>query len=197
MNAAGTLESEAHPGCRAAYWTLFFVHGCRKIVKALVYLSILVGPFLGSWADGHAADITGIVSVIDGDTIDMHGTRIRLHGIDAPENRQECERNRKVWRCGQEAAWALDQLVRGKSVACEPRDKDRYGRTIAVCRVGRQDIGAWMVEQGWALAFTRYSDDYVGQETAAKRTKRGMWAGEFVAPWEWRSKKSKAPTIGD
>lgn len=141
-------------------------------------------------------DLVGIVSVIDGDTIEMHGIRIRLHGIDAPESRQECERDGKEWRCGQEAARALDNLAHGKTVKCEPRDRDRYGRTIAVCRIGRQDINAWLVEQGWALAFTRYSDDYIGQEAKARRAKRGIWAGKFAAPWEWRSKKSAAPTIG-
>jgi endonuclease YncB( thermonuclease family) len=133
-----------------------------------------------------AGDLTGIVSVIDGDTIEMHGTRIRLHGIDAPEARQTCHKAGKDWRCGKDAAWALEGLVRGKTVACAQRDKDRYGRIVATCRIGRQDIGAWMVEQGWALAFRRYSSEYVVHEARARSGKRGMWAGSFEPPWEWR-----------
>lgn len=53
---------------------------------------------------------------------------------------------------------------------------------------GQIDVSARMVEQGWALVYRQYSGDYVGQEDAAKASRAGMWAGEFMRPWEWRNK---------
>ena len=133
-----------------------------------------------------AAAQTGPARVVDGDTIDVAGTRIRLWGIDAPESRQKCGRLGVAYACGQEATAHLRALVAGSEVACRPRTTDRYGRTVAVCRVDGFDIGAAMVRDGWALAFVRYSADYIVQEQEAQQAKRGMWAGTFAPPWEWR-----------
>jgi endonuclease YncB( thermonuclease family) len=133
-----------------------------------------------------AAAQTGPARVIDGDTIDVAGTRIRLWGIDAPESRQTCERGGVDYACGREATAHLRVLLADVEVACEARVKDRYGRTVALCRAGPIDVGAAMVRDGWALAFVRYSADYVVQEQEAQRTRRGMWAGSFMPPWEWR-----------
>ncbi|MGD9882672.1 MAG: thermonuclease family protein [Reyranella sp.] len=111
--------------------------------------------------------IVGVASVIDGDTIEIHGTRIRLHGIDAPESRQECTRpDGATWRCGQQAALALSHHIGRAVVSCEPRNRDRYGRTVAVCSRGSEDLNRWMVANGWAVAFRRYSFDYVADEVA-------------------------------
>ena len=77
-------------------------------------------------------------------------------------------------------------LLADAEVTCEVRVEDRYARTVALCRTGGLDIGAAMVRDGWALAFVRYSADYVAQEQEAQRTRRGMWAGSFTPPWEWR-----------
>lgn len=130
---------------------------------------------------------TGPARVIDGDTIDVGGMRIRLWGIDAPESKQMCERQGAAYACGHEATAHLRALVAGAAVACEPRVKDRYGRTVAICRVGLVDVGAAMVRDGWALAFVRYSVDYVAQEQEARLAGRGMWAGIFTFPWQWRA----------
>jgi endonuclease YncB( thermonuclease family) len=70
--------------------------------------------------------------------------------------------------------------------SCEQRDIDRYGHTVAICFAGGDDLGAWLVENGWALAFRQYSAAYVAQERAAESARRGMWRGEFVPPWDWR-----------
>lgn len=105
-----------------------------------------------------------------------------LHGIDAPESGQICQAQGKPYRCGQQAALALADLIGSKTVRREERDHDRYGRTVAVCFVGGLDVEAWMVAQGWALAYRKYSSDYVGQEAAARAAQRGVWRGEFTAP---------------
>jgi endonuclease YncB( thermonuclease family) len=131
-------------------------------------------------------DPTGQASIIDGDTLEIHGQRIRLYGIDAPESRQTCEAAAQTYRCGQQAALALSDHIGRQTVACEPRDTDRYGRIVAICRAGSEDLNAWMVAQGWALAYRQYSTAYVGQEEAARAAGLGIWRGAFTAPWDWR-----------
>ena len=136
--------------------------------------------------------IVGTASVIDGDTIEVHGARIRMHGIDAPESRQECIRaDGTSWRCGQQAALALSDRIGRATVRCEPRDRDRYGRVVAVCFKGAEDLDRWMVANGWAVAYRKYSLDYVADEERAKRAKLGIWSGSFEMPWDWRARGTK------
>jgi len=144
------------------------------------------------------ADITGVPSIIDGDTIDIRGVRFRLHGIDAPESSQLCEQHGQPYRCGQQAALALDGLIKRQPVRCEEKDKDRYGRIVAICFLGNLDINRWMVEQGHAVAYRKYSSDYTDSEDAARAAHRGVWAGEFQMPWDWRMAKrsgNAAPAV--
>lgn len=138
------------------------------------------------------ADVAGGASVIDGDTIEIHGQRIRLHGIDVPEGAQTCQVEGKSWRCGQQASLALDGKIAGRPVSCKQKDVDRYRRIVAVCFAGNEDLNAWMVAEGWALAYRQYSTDYVGQERAASAAHKGIWRGSFVPPWDWRSGKRLA-----
>ena len=128
----------------------------------------------------------GRASVVDGDTIELHGERIRLAAIDAPEARQSCERNGAAWPCGRRAAFALADLVGTRTVTCRWHERDRYRRPVATCEVGGTDLGAWLVEQGWALAFRRYGLAYLAQEERARAARRGLWAGSFVPPWALR-----------
>jgi endonuclease YncB( thermonuclease family) len=139
-------------------------------------------------AVGAAEDnVIGIASVIDGDTIDIHGQRIRLFGIDAPESNQPCMRpNRERWHCGQQASLALADRIGRAIVRCEQRDVDRYGRVVAVCFMGAEDLNRWMVVNGWAVAFRRYSLEYVADENIARRNRANIWSGEFDLPWDWR-----------
>ena len=131
--------------------------------------------------------LSGVASVIDGDTLEIHGTRIRLHGIDAPESAQLCKRpSGKTWRCGQQASLALSDRLGRSPVTCRRTDTDRYGRMVAVCTEEGADINAWMVAEGWAVAYTRYSRDYAGLEARAKAAGSKIWSGAFVMPWEWR-----------
>ncbi len=133
--------------------------------------------------------IVGTASIIDGDTIEIHGQRIRLHGIDTPESSQLCERDGKPYRCGQVAALALSDRIGRRTVSCEGRDMDRYGRVIAVCSQSGIDLNGWLVRQGYGVAYRKYSLDYVPQEEAARKERLGMWSGRFVMPWLWRRGK--------
>ena len=135
----------------------------------------------------NAETVSGRVTVIDGDTLEMRGQRIRLHGIDAPESGQSCtDKNGMTYRCGQISANQMASYVRGKTVSCNVSDKDRYGRLVAACYVNGEDINERLVREGWALAYTQYSRDYVLSEEEAKRNYSGIWQGRFVEPWKWR-----------
>lgn len=149
---------------------------------------ILAGLVLATTAAfAEERQIIGVASVIDGDTIEIHGERIRLFGIDAPESGQPCQRaDGSRWRCGQQAALALQEHIGQRPVACLQRNTDRYRRAVCRCTLGAEDIGAWLVEQGWAVAYTRYSRDYLVQESSARSARRGVWSGEFTMPWDWR-----------
>ena len=130
------------------------------------------------------------VRVIDGDTLDLAGTRVRLFGIDAPESKQTCrDKSNVVYLCGQTVTKALRDLVRDKDISCEQRDIDRYKRVVAVCHAGSSNVNEWMVHQGHAVAYRKYSWDYVAAEDEAKREKRGLWAGTFTSPEQFRKRR--------
>ena len=134
-----------------------------------------------------ANDLVGKAEVTDGDSLKINGERIRVHGIDAPEKRQRCERDGLDWMCGEDASAALKEYIGGLDLRCERLDTDRYGRIVARCtNPDGIDIGEWMVSNGWALAYRQYSKDYVDEETEAEVANRGIWASEFQKPWEWR-----------
>jgi endonuclease YncB( thermonuclease family) len=159
------------------------------LAKFFNYLLLFTAGILGAASTPASEYIRGTASVIDGDTIEIHGERIRLHGIDAPESRQTCNKSGTEWSCGQEATQVLADKIGSDPVKCDARDRDRYGRTVAVCRLNGEDLNAWMVHEGWALAYRQYSLDYVPQENEARETRRGIWASEFTPPWEWRKTK--------
>ncbi len=137
------------------------------------------------------AEITGKARVIDGDTLEIAGQRIRLHGIDAPESKQTCLAGGKEWACGREATFALAYETGRHWVSCREKGRDGDGRVAYVCFVGNRDLGARMVGAGWALAVGGDSPVYAGDEKAARAARRGIWRGEFVTPWAWR--KARAP----
>lgn len=131
--------------------------------------------------------VTGPARVIDGDTIDIGGTRIRLEGIDAPEAAQTCARaDGRPWDCGAEATRFLSQMVRGASLDCRVKGQDKYGRTLATCYSGNVDINRQMVRNGYAWAFVRYSAAYVGEEAAARAARAGVWQGRSEPAWTYR-----------
>ncbi len=134
--------------------------------------------------------LSGPAQVIDGDTLDIAGQRIRLEGIDAPETAQDCTgANGASWPCGRDAAKVLRALTGGEDVACDSLGSDKYGRTLAICYVGGLDINAELVRTGYAWAFVKYSQEYVAAETEARAAKAGVWKGPSQAPWDFRHKE--------
>lgn len=131
--------------------------------------------------------IEGRVRVIDADTFDVGGRRVRLFGVDAPELAQTCRtRAGKAWACGQ---WSSDQMRRrfgGKRAQCRVMDVDRYDRLVARCVVDRQDVAEVLVREGWGFAYAAYSADYIDLEKRAAVDNRGLWAGQWQRPDAYR-----------
>lgn len=147
---------------------------------------ILAFALLALWPVSHPP-VVGAARVIDGDTLEIAGDRYRLYGLDAPERGQLCRMpDGRNWPCGQEAGAALDRFIAARPVACTVRDRDSYGRWVAICRVDGADIGGWMVRGGWAVADHSIADGYTGAEGAARFLRFGLWAGAFDPPSEWR-----------
>ncbi len=135
----------------------------------------------------YAQAIFGPARVLDGNTLEVAGQRIRLYGIDAPESAQQCRRDDgSTWACGQDATAYLRQLIGAQSVNCNARDRDRDKPIVAVCSAGGVDLNGALVAAGLALAYRDYSVDYVDAEESARDARKGLWTGEFVAPCEWR-----------
>jgi endonuclease YncB( thermonuclease family) len=156
---------------------------------------------LGSVAAVHGADIVGQASVIDGDTIEIHGQRIRLWGIDAPESDQLCRNeDSDLYQCGRVAATALAALIYAipRPVTCASTGLDQYGRTVAVCSLGQPgpDIGQWLVANGHALDWPLYSKGkYERYQGEAQKAGRGIWTGSFIEPWEYRACRRSGSAI--
>ncbi len=162
----------------------------RAIVAWLAFLVAGLAP-------AAYADVTGRASVIDGDTIEIHGQRVRMFGVDAPESAQTCEASGTQWRCGHLAALALGEKIASRPVSCTEKDRDQYHRIVAVCRVGGEDLSAWLVAEGWAMAYRHYSTAYVLQEDAARAAHRRIWRGKFMPPWDWRRCRRLEPAASD
>jgi len=175
-----------------------------KSLLGILTVAAVIAPLYGAAAETAPSYpvLVGRAGVTDGDTIRMAkatitaegqtrqltGVRIRLHGIDAPEKRQTCkDAKNKDWVCGHDALMAMTAYVRAKQVTCYVHDIDRYQRLVSVCSVeGIADINAEMVKRGLAVAYREYSMDYVDEEETAREAHFGMWSGSFDMPWDWR-----------
>ena len=153
---------------------------------------LLSAAALFASASGLVADPQGRIHVIDGDTFDIGSTRVRLHGIDAPETKQNCQTEQGVsWGCG---AWVNAQvrgLYEGRMALCQTVDTDRYGRIVARCTVNGTDMGEELVSAGLAFAYRKYSMDYDLAEKGAAINDRGLHASRVQTPAQFRQTRAK------
>ena len=161
-------------------------------MKFLFALLVFLLPALAE-----AADVTGVPKIRDGDQIQIGNSRIRLGGIDAPSVDQLCLNNTgERWTCGVAARDELIKHADNKTWTCHVIQTDRRGRQVARCEVDGEDIQKWLVKNGWALSYVRFSHDYDDDEKAAREAKAGMWRGAFIAPWDWRIRNKKTAILG-
>jgi endonuclease YncB( thermonuclease family) len=152
------------------------------LIALLATLAMATGP-------AAAESLTGRPAIIDGDTIEISGERIRLYGIDAPEPAQTCLRDGMVWPCGQAATFALAALIERHWVVCDGRVRDQCDRLVAICTMGGPkgiNLNRQMVADGWALAERGQAPDYTDAEEAAAAAQRNLWQSEFQPPRQWR-----------
>ena len=131
------------------------------------------------------------VRIVDGDTIHINKVKYRLHGIDAPEIKQDCKVNERKYDCGVKSKNFLESLVENKEITCKRKNIDKYKRIIATCYTDELNINKEMVKSGWAIAYRYYSKKYVKEELFAQKNKLGMWQGSFLEPRKWRKKNKK------
>ena len=136
-----------------------------------------------------------MAEVIDGDTIKIEKKKIRLFGIDAPEKKQKCKKPwltilfmtfNKDYPCGEISTLKLKKKINNKFITCKSTNKDKYKRFIAECFKDETNINRWMVRNGHAVVYKKYSKKYLAAENLARNEKLGLWSGTFKTPWEWR-----------
>ena len=126
------------------------------------------------------------IQVIDGDTIHVGKLKYRFFGIDAPEIKQICEKDNTKIQCGVIAKSVLKNKIADKIPECIVKDKDRYQRLVAECFIGKESLSRFMVREGYAVAYTQYSKDFIEDEKYAKENKLGIWSMNFQMPSEYR-----------
>ncbi len=154
--------------------------------------------FLVWFSNVATEEVSGIPKVIDGDTIHINSYKFRLEGIDAPEIKQQCKKEflkissvigftlYKDYSCGKVSKEKLISKINGLEIKCISSTKDKYKRYIATCLKGKTNLNQWMVRNGFAIAYRRYSEKYVPDEDFAKENKLGLWQGKFMNPEKWR-----------
>ena len=159
-------------------------------------LIFIITFFLAQTLSG--TEIYGVPKIIDGDTVHINAKKIRLEGIDAPEIKQKCKKPflkisaiigfelNKNYSCGVIAKKKLIAKIDNSKIKCISSSKDRYKRFLATCFKDKINLNKWMVRNGNAVAYKRYSKDYVRDEAYAKENKLGVWKGSFIMPEKWR-----------
>ncbi len=167
-------------------------------IKLFFLISICLIFFFLTYNDVKSEEvkiISGIGKVTDGDTIIIEGKKIRFFGIDAPEKNQQCKKAwltisfisfSKDYPCGQISTDKLKKKINNKLLICKWTNKDRYKRYIAECFKNKTNLNAWMVRNGYAVAYRKYSKKFVSEEIFAKKEKLGLWSGTFMMPWDFR-----------
>ena len=162
-------------------------------MKKIVFILFIV--FFNSLALGDT--ISGKALVIDGDTIKINSKKVRLFGIDAPEKKQKCKKLflsihilsfDKSYDCGIISTNKLKNKIKDDVIICNSKGKDRYKRIIAECFIDKTNLNSWLVRNGYAVAYLKYSKKYLTAQNLAKKENRGIWQGKFEMPWDWRKK---------
>ena len=162
-------------------------------MRAVLAISCIMLLSVGT---ARAQTFEGPAIAKDGDDLVIGGSDIRLFGIDAFELHQMCEADSKTYACGELAKQDLAKKVQGRNVHCEQRDYDAaHKRPVAVCSMDGEDLNAWMVSEGWAVAYRRFSNDYVDEENKAKTEGKGAWRGRFIPAWEWRQGRASLQRV--
>jgi endonuclease YncB( thermonuclease family) len=159
----------------------------RPIIAFVLLVGLLGFYGYQHWTAKPGSPLIGRARVLDGDSLEISGARIRLQGIDAPEWKQTCvDPKGQAWPCGQAAARELQSHIGGRELTCARHGVDRYNRILATCSApDGSDVNAWIVRQGWALA-SGDAGSYRSEQHEAEAAKRGIWAGTFLSPREWR-----------
>jgi len=170
----------------------------KKKLIILIIISIIF--FILTYIDVRSENInkiTGFAKVVDGDTIKINSKKIRLYGIDAPEKKQKCKKTyltisfmsfTKDYMCGEVSTQKLIKKINKQKLNCNILDVDRYKRLIGECFKRNINLNSWMVSNGYAVAYRKYSKKYVSDEINAKNKKLGIWQGKFEMPWDYRRK---------
>ena len=168
--------------------------------KAILLFIISLLFFFLTYHDVKSSEITsisGYAKITDGDTIKIDTFKIRLDGIDAPEKKQLCQKPYLTiiiftffedYPCGLKSTEALKKKINNQKVTCKISDIDYFKRLIGECYKRKVNLNSWLVLNGHAFAFRKYSKKYVSQELQAKENKKGMWQGKFEYPWDYRKK---------
>ena len=128
------------------------------------------------------------IKIIDGDTIHLNNEKIRFTGIDTPELKQTCSKNNEIIYCGIQARQLLINKIGKNKVNCIKEGKDQYKRTLAECFVNDLSLSRFLVREGYAFAYRKYSKKFIEDENFAKNNNMGMWSMKFEYPWDWRKK---------
>jgi endonuclease YncB( thermonuclease family) len=160
----------------------------RRVRHVFLWMGIVAAIAVAGWYfEQQGEAVVGPARVKDGDSLLVGGVEIRLYGMDAVEHYQTCEREGRPWNCGVAATQALRTIVAGREVSCRPRERDRFGRTVAVCSADGVDLGAAMVRGGYAVAYGAYQAD----EREARGARRGIWSSRFDRPADWRARNPR------
>lgn len=155
--------------------------------------SIIAAALLLAGPAAAEPPLSGTARIVDGDTLEIAGQKVRLLGLDAPEGKQVCQRDGRPWRCGDASADVLRDIVAGRGVRCDVRGRDRWGRSLAVCSAGNADLAREMVRRGMAVVYYPKrgvrGPTYDAEQAEAEAAQRGLWATTFIPPADWRKGK--------
>ncbi|MGY3034218.1 endonuclease YncB(thermonuclease family) [Bradyrhizobium sp. USDA 4354] len=169
----------------------------REVIVGMKHRIMMVALFAVITSPVCAANLSGPPRILDGNTIEIEQTKLRLSGIEAPETDQIClDAQGRKWACGVAARDELIKHSNGRTWDCHTTGVDEYGRSRGSCFIEGEDVNAWMVRSGWALSSGPSIHTYVVYEVVASKAYAGLWSGAFIAPWDWRRRNKGTIIIG-